>query len=108
MTSTFYFVVDDTKESLQFEIVDESNNDTPIDITNDTVSFSMADQKLSTTKFTKVCSKPDPTNGIAQYDPDAAHFDTKGIYAGEVKIVFADAKIKRVRNIKIVVVDQLP
>ncbi len=108
MTSTFYFVVGDTKESLQFEIVDESNSDAPIDITNDTVSFSMADQKLVGTKFTKTCSKPDPTNGIAQYDPDADHMDTEGIYSGEVKIVFADAKVKRVRDIKIVVVDQLP
>jgi len=104
MAQIYPFVKGQTKEPLNFTLINKKTG-AVISITGATITIYAFHPKSKTELFNGSCTIDDAAAGEFHYDFIAADLNTLGTFEGLVKIVFSDAKIGKIKDFYIKVID---
>lgn len=107
MGSVYKFIKGQTKEGLNFTLVDK-NTGAAVDITSANIVLTAFHPKSRTKLFDGNCVIDDAVNGTFYYNFIGADLATVGTYECEVEITFGDSKIGKIQDFYIKVEDQAP
>lgn len=82
----------DTSPAIEATVTDDDGD--PLDLTGATVYFRMQEIATHQTVFDKTASIVDATEGIVEYNWDAADTDTTGMFYGEFQIEFSESNVQ--------------
>lgn len=97
-----YLTEGDTEPDLQITLKDQDGD--PVDLTEATVTFSMAKLSTGELKITDAaCSVTDGPNGVFTYSWGATDLDERGVFVGQFKVTTTGGTQRVFERLKLVV-----
>jgi len=104
MAETFPFVKGQTKEPLNFVLINKKTG-AVLSVDAATITLYAFHPKSKDELFNGSCTIDDGPNGEFHYDFIAADLNETGTFKGLVKIIFSDTKIGKIEDFYIKVID---
>ena len=81
-------------------------NGTVIDVTGCTVTLAVTKERTGDLTTNITCALTTPASGIVTFSPTASTFPVAGRYIGELKVVFTNNAIERIKERILIIADQ--